>query len=45
MAKSNNNKQTIVSEAPKTLKDSMFYGITLDDEQKIFRDAIWNPKI
>ena len=44
MAKSNNNKQTIVSEAPKTLKDSMFYGITLDDEQKTFRDAIWNPK-
>lgn len=43
MAKSN-NKQTIVSEAPKTLKDSMFYGITLDDEQKTFRDAIWNPK-
>ena len=44
MAKLNNNKQTIVSEAPKTLKDSMFYGITLDDEQKTFRDAIWNPK-
>lgn len=43
MAKSN-NKQTIVSEAPKTLKDSMFYGITLDNEQKAFRDAIWNPK-
>lgn len=22
-----------------------FYGMTLDPEQKIFRDAIWNPDI
>ena len=44
MAKANNNKQqVVVSDAPKTLKDSMFYGIKLDDQQKEFRDAIWNP--
>lgn len=43
MAKGNNNKQqTVVGDAPKTLKDSMFYGIKLDDQQKEFRDAIWN---
>ena len=27
--------------APKTLEDSIFYGLSLDDEQKIFRDAIY----
>ena len=44
MAKTNNNKQqTVVGDAPKTLKDSMFYGIKLDEQQKDFRDAIWNP--
>ena len=44
MAKANNNKQQIVAgDAPKTLKDSMFYGIKLDEQQKEFRDAIWNP--
>lgn len=31
--------------APKTLKDENFYGLELDEEQKIFRDAIWNPDI
>ena len=29
---------------PKTLKDHPFYGITLDDDQKIFAEAIWNPE-
>ena len=44
MAKANNNKQQIVvGDAPQTLKDSMFYGIKLDEQQKEFRDAIWNP--
>ena len=42
MAKTNNNKQVIVGEAPQTLKDSMFYGIKLDEQQKNFRDAIWS---
>lgn len=27
---------------PKTLKDNLFYGITLDEEQKVFRDLIWD---
>ena len=30
--------------APKTLQDHPFYGLTLDPEQEIFRDAIWDPK-
>ena len=30
--------------APKTLEHHPFYGIELDDEQKAFRDAIWDPK-
>jgi len=30
--------------APKTLQDHPFYGLTLDPEQEIFRDAIWNPE-
>ena len=30
--------------APATLTDHPFYGLTLDPEQIIFRDAIWNPK-
>ena len=29
---------------PKTLEDHPFYGIILDDEQRAFRDAIWNPE-
>lgn len=43
MAKSN-SKQNNKTEVPKDLKDSMFYGINLDEQQKVFRDAIWNPK-
>jgi PhoH-like ATPase len=30
--------------APKTLEDHPFYGIRLDEEQRAFRDAIWNPE-
>ena len=44
MAKTN-NKQTVKLDAPRTLDDHPFYGLKLDDEQKIFRDAIWNPNI
>ena len=42
MAKTNNNKQVVAEDAPKTLKDSMFYGFKLDEQQKAFRDAIWD---
>ena len=43
MAKSNNNKQQTVSgDAPQTLTKHQFYGFKLDDQQKEFRDAIWN---
>jgi len=42
MGKSNYNLDT--SNAPKTLEDHLFYGLNLDEEQKIFRDAIWNPE-
>ena len=44
MAKTN-NKQTVKVDAPRTLDDHPFYGLKLDDDQKIFRDAIWNPNI
>jgi phosphate starvation-inducible protein PhoH len=30
--------------APKTLENEPFYGYELDEEQKIFRDAIYNPQ-
>lgn len=39
--KSNNIK---VHDVPSTLEDSIFYGLKLDEEQKAFRDAIYNPK-
>ncbi len=31
-------------EVPETLDDHPFFGLTLDEEQKAFRDAIWNPE-
>lgn len=34
--------QTIPTEYPKTLESHMFYGIRLDDEQKVLRDSIWD---
>lgn len=43
MAKSN-SKQNNKTEIPKDLKNHPFYGISLDDDQKVFRDAIWNPE-
>lgn len=30
------------NECPKTLKDHIFYGLTLDDEQRKFVEAIWS---
>lgn len=35
----NSNKN---NEIPETLDGHIFYGLTLDDEQKHFRDCIWN---
>ncbi len=29
---------------PETLDDSMFFGLTLDSDQKKFRDAIWSKE-
>ena len=43
MAKSNNKQYTNI-EAPKDLKGHQFYGFELDEQQKVFRDAIWNPE-
>ena len=43
MAKSN-NKQNNKIEAPTNLDDCLFYGINLDDEQRAFANAIWNPE-
>ncbi len=37
-------QQLSPSQAPKSLDEIMFYGLDLDPEQKIFRDAIWNPE-
>lgn len=31
-------------QAPQSLKGEPFYGLTLDPEQEVFRDAIWNPE-
>ena len=42
MAKSNSKPDNKI-DAPKDLKKHPFYGLVLDDEQKIFRDAIWSP--
>lgn len=36
----NRNKQDQL----KSLDDHIFYGLTLDDEQREFRDQIWNPE-
>lgn len=44
MAKSN-GKQCNRIDTPRDLRDHPFYGLKLDDEQKAFRDAIWNPDI
>lgn len=31
-------------DVPVSLEGKMFYGLNLDEEQKVFRDAIWNPE-
>ena len=42
MAKSN-NKQNNNIDTPKDLSEHPFYGFELDDEQRVVRDAIWDP--
>lgn len=47
MAKTNKNAINYSRDpqfAPKTLEDHPFYGLNLDPEQVIFRDAIWDPE-
>jgi len=43
--KFNPTTQYSPEDAPKTLKDHPFYGLDLDPEQEVFRDAIWNKEI
>lgn len=31
-------------DVPRNLDETSFYELRLDDDQKVFRDAIWNPK-
>ena len=41
-------KKTITAttnDIPETLSEHPFYGIELDEEQKVFANAIWNPSI
>ena len=34
--------EAVAKRAPDTLADHLFFGLSLDDEQKAFRDAIWD---
>lgn len=38
------NYKVNYDQPPETLEEHAFYGLELDDEQKQFRDAIWNPE-
>lgn len=40
----NNNNNIDYTNPPETLDNHIFYGLELDEEQKIFRDAIWDKK-
>lgn len=42
MASKKNVNTVSYGNPPQTLKDHPFYGFELDDDQKAFRDAIWN---
>lgn len=44
MAKKKSTEFTPKIEVPQTLRDENFYGFKLDEDQEIFRDAIWDPK-
>lgn len=43
MAKKRTTSEKIYNDPPETLKNHPFYGLTLDSDQEVFRDAIWNP--
>lgn len=38
------NQQEYYGDVPETLEDHPFYGMTLNEEQKVFAEAIWNPE-
>ena len=44
MAKRNTSNDDNKKNIPSTLEGHPFYGLNLDEEQIIFRDAIWNPE-
>lgn len=44
MANKKNQKIMEYGDPPKTLKDENFYGLILDDDQKAFAEAIWDPE-
>lgn len=44
MAAKKKIQQEFYGEAPETLKDHPFYGMVLNEEQKEFAEAIWNPE-
>jgi len=48
MAKKNVNRdsssESYKKNPPKNLKDHIFYGLILDEDQRKFRDAIWDPE-
>ena len=44
MKKNNSLRNASYNNPPCTLENEQFYGYELDPEQKVFRDAIWNPE-
>lgn len=44
MAKKNPVQDKGKYDPPKSLDETLFYGMVLDDDQKVFRDAIWDDK-
>ena len=44
MGRSKQRYDSYKGDVPETLSDSMFYGLTLDEDQVKFRDHIWDPK-
>lgn len=45
MATKKRTMPDFTKDAPQTLDDHPFYGLTLDEEQLAFANAIWNPNI
>ena len=44
MKKSGNNNLIRKEDVPVDLTEHIFYGLILDEDQKKFRDAIWNSE-